>query len=178
MYQAITGTKSSDRRAATTDWLERSNVSRSPARASAPLAERRPRTGCWASPYSRERDASQCEKPTKKRMEAISTATRSGTETKPNRSKTRNGPTAMATQRNKTGQAKGCAKLMVHPIQRRRRGTITRGSSAHRYTMLQLFGLAQSRSRSSQVTAEALYDAQRRRLSGAGRRHASAAAAG
>jgi hypothetical protein len=45
--------------------------------------------------------------------------------------------------------------LMVQPIRRRRRGTITRGSSVHRYTMLQLLGLAQSRSSSSRVIAGA-----------------------
>ena len=42
------------------------------------------------------------------------------------------GPTATATQSKSTGQAKGCAKLIVQPIQRRRRGTIVRGSLAHR----------------------------------------------
>lgn len=113
----------------------------------------------WAAAYSRERDASQCEKPTKVAMEPTSTATTIGTEATPSRSKIRTGTTEMATQSNKTTPAKACAKLMVHPIQRRRRGTMTRGSSAHRYTMLQLFGLAQSRSRSSRVTAEVLYDA-------------------
>ena len=106
-----------------------------------------------ASNYSRERVASQCDKPIKAQMEAIKTAITSNTDTTPSCSMTNTGPTTSAILKNTTNQANGCAKLMVHPIQGRRRGTIIRGSSAHRYTMPQLFGLAQSRSSSLRFTA-------------------------
>jgi len=107
----------------------------------------------FSSNYSPERVASQCDKPIKAQMEAIKTAITSNTDTTPSCNMTNTGPTTSAILKNTTNQANGCAKLMVHPIHGRRRGTITRGSSAHRYTMPQLFGLAQSRSRSLRFTA-------------------------
>lgn len=107
----------------------------------------------YASNYSRERVASQCDKPIKAQMEAIKTAITSNPDKTPSCSMTNRGPTTSAMLKNTTSQANGCAKLTVHPIHGRRRGTITRGSSAHRYTMPQLFGLAQSRSSFLRFTA-------------------------
>jgi hypothetical protein len=107
----------------------------------------------FASNYSRERVASQCDKPIKAQMETIKTPITSNIDTAPSCSMTNTGPTTSAILKNTTTQANGCAKLMVHPIHGRRRGTITRGSSAHRYTMPQLFGLAQSWSSSLRFTA-------------------------
>jgi len=62
------------------------------------------------------------------------------------------GPAARRMLRNNANPARGCAKLRVHPVQMRRRGTITRGSWAQRYTTLfQFFGSFQSSSSSSRV---------------------------
>jgi len=69
-----------------------------------------------AASYSRERDASQCEKATNKRVDAMSTSISSGIATMPIASRTKNGPTTIATLDNKTSQASGCAKLIVQPI--------------------------------------------------------------
>ena len=69
----------------------------------------------FASNYSRESVASQCDKPIKAQMEAIKTAITSNTDTTPSYNMTNTGPTTSAILRNTTNQANGCAKLMVHP---------------------------------------------------------------
>lgn len=110
----------------------------------------------WLETYSRDREASQCESPTTVPIDTPTVKRKNGAETIPSPSKRRPGPTVIATMTMKITQARGCAKLMVQPIHGRRRGTITRGSLAHRYTRLQLFGLAHSSSSSLRVTASVL----------------------
>src|SRR4029077_1507564 len=107
----------------------------------------------WVETHSRDREASQCESPITVAIEMPIVKRKNGAETIPSPNKRRPGPTAIVTMTMRTAQASGCAKLMVQPIHGRRRGTITRGSLTHRYTRLQLFGLAQNSSSSLRVTA-------------------------